>query len=234
MEKCFMANVRSVKDIENLRKKVMHAAATLFLTRGFNQTTVKEISAAAGVSTNTIFYEMKSKDEMLVELVMYVLEGQFQATAKMLNGITDDKILFYAAETTLQLHMAESSEYIRELYGAAYSLPKSTEYIQKTITGKLEEIFKEHLPHLETKDFYELEVASGGIMRGFMTIPCNMYFTMERKVRRYLETTLLVFRVPDEKINESITFVSQFDFTKIAADVIQSLIEELEKQTALI
>jgi hypothetical protein len=130
--------------------------------------------------------------------------------------------------------MAESSEYIRELYGAAYSLPKSTEYIQKTITGKLEEIFKEHLPHLETKDFYELEVASGGIMRGFMTIPCNMYFTMERKVRRYLETTLLVFRVPDEKINESITFVSQFDFTKIAADVIQSMIEELEKQTALI
>jgi len=223
-----MANVRSVKDIENLRKKVMHAAATLFLTRGFNQTTVKEISAAAGVSTNTIFYEMKSKDEMLVELVRYVLEGQFQATAKMLNGITDDKILFYAAETTLQLHMAESSEYIRELYGAAYSLPKSTEYIQKTITGKLEEIFKEHLPHLETKDFYELEVASGGIMRGFMTIPCNMYFTMERKVRRYLETTLLVFRVPDEKINESITFVSQFDFTKIAADVIQSMIEELE------
>ena len=204
------------------------------MTRGFNQTTVKEISAAAGVSTNTIFYEMKSKDEMLVELVMYVLEGQFQATAKMLNGITDDKILFYAAETTLQLHMAESSEYIRELYGAAYSLPKSTEYIQKTITGKLEEIFKEHLPHLETKDFYELEVASGGIMRGFMTIPCNMYFTMERKVRRYLETTLLVFRVPDEKINESITFVSQFDFTKIAADVIQSMIEELEKQTALI
>ena len=229
-----MANVRSVKDIENLRKKVMHAAATLFLTRGFNQTTVKEISAAAGVSTNTIFYEMKSKDEMLVELVRYVLEGQFQATAKMLNGITDDKILFYAAETTLQLYMAESSEYIRELYGAAYSLPKSTEYIQKTITGKLEEIFKEHLPHLETKDFYELEVASGGIMRGFMTIPCNMYFTMERKVRRYLETTLLVFRVPDEKINESITFVSQFDFTKIAADVIQSMIEELEKQTALI
>ena len=212
----------------------MHAAATLFLTRGFNQTTVKEISAAAGVSTNTIFYEMKSKDEMLVELVRYVLEGQFRATAKMLNGITDDKILFYAAETTLQLHMAESSEYIRELYGAAYSLPKSTEYIQKTITGKLEEIFKEHLPHLETKDFYELEVASGGIMRGFMTIPCNMYFTMERKVRRYLETTLLVFRVPDEKINESITFVSQFDFTKIAADVIQSMIEELEKQTALI
>ena len=234
MEKCFMANVRSVKDIENLRKKVMHAAATLFLTRGFNQTTVKEISAAAGVSTNTIFYEMKSKDEMLVELVRYVLEGQFQATAKMLNGITDDKILFYAAETTLQLHMAESSEYIRELYGAAYSLPKSTEYIQKTITGKLEEIFKEHLPHLETKDFYELEVASGGIMRGFMTIPCNMYFTMERKVRRYLETALLVFRVPDEKINEAIAFVLQFDFTKIAADVIQSLIEELEKQTALI
>lgn len=225
-----MANIKSAKDSEELRRKILSAAAKLFLLQGYSSTSVKEISAESGVSSNAIFYEMKNKEEILAELVSYVLEGQFAATARFLQGKTEDKILFYAAETTLQLHMAESSEHIRELYGAAYSMPKSSDIIQRTITAKLEEIFKAHLPELETKDFYELEIASGGIMRGFMTVPCDMYFTMERKVRRFLETTFLVYRVPDEKINEAIEFVSQFDFAAMAQLTINSMLKNLEEK----
>jgi len=151
----------------------------------------------------------------------------------MLKGITDDKILFYAAETTLQLYITENSEAIRELYAAAYSMPKTSEIIKRTITGKLEEIFKEHLPHLETKDFFELEIASGGIMRGFLTMPCDMYFTMERKVRRFLETTFLLYRVSDEKIQETIEFVEQFDYPEIAQNTIDSMLTYLEMRTRM-
>ena len=91
-------------------------------------------------------------------------------------------------------------------------------------------MFKEHLPHLQTKDFFELEVASCGIMRGFMSIPCDMYFTMDRKIRRFLETTFLIYRVSDEKIEEAINFVSQFDFYKLAAEVIHSMFKSLETE----
>lgn len=227
-----MANVRSAQELELIRNKVIFAAAKLFLTQGFADTSVRQISEESGIPANTIFYEMKSKDEILAELVKFVLEGQFKTTSELLAGVTDDPILFYAAEITLQLHIAESSEHIRGLYAAAYSLPKSTEYIQHTITGKLERIFKEHLPHLETKDFFELEIASGGIMRNFMLMPCDMYFTMERKVKRFLETTFLVYRVPDEKINQTVEFVSKFDFAKIAQNTIDSMLETLGKQNS--
>lgn len=84
---------------------------------------------------------------------------------------------------------------------------------------------------LETKDFYEIEIASGGIMRGFMTVPCDMYFTMERKVKRFLETTFLVYRVPDEKIKEAVEFVSQFDYPAIAQNTIDSMFTYLESRT---
>lgn len=76
------------------------------------------------------------------------------------------EILFYAAETILQLHMAESNENIRDLYSAAYSLPQTSSIILHMMTGKLEDIFKEHLPDLETKDFYKVEIVSGGICEG--------------------------------------------------------------------
>jgi len=45
-----------------------------------------------------------------------VLEGQFKAIGELLSDKTDDKILLYAAETPLQLYMAESSEHMREMY----------------------------------------------------------------------------------------------------------------------
>lgn len=224
-----MANYRDPKQTIRIKTKVLYAAAKLFLQKGFAETTVKEIAKEAGISTSTMLYIHESKENILAALVRYILERQFSKTEELLKGVTDDRILFYATETMLQLHIVESHEHIRDLYNAAYSLPKTTENIQKTITGKLEYVFKDHLPHLQTKDFFELEVASCGIMRGFMAIPCDMYFTMERKMRRFLETTFLIYRVSDEKIEETIRFVSQFDFVKLADEVIESMFRSLEE-----
>ena len=116
------------------------------------------------------------------------------------------------------------------MYNVSYSLPRSAQVIFHTITGKLQNIFGGHLPSLETKDFFELEIASAGIMRNFLSVPCDMYFTMERKVARFLETTFLVYRVPEEKIAEAVAFVAQFDFVKIASEVIESMLSYLKSR----
>lgn len=226
-----MANVKPGRNHEEMKQRVLFVSAKLFLEKGYTATTLKEIAGTAEINIGSLMNLFKSKEDILCDLVEYVLEGQFAQTARLLEGKTDDRILFYAAETTLQLHMAESGEHVRDLYNAAYSMPKTTEIIQHTITHKLEEIFKPSLPHLETKDFFELEIASGGIMRGFMTIPCDMYFTMDRKVKRFLETTFKLYDVPKEKIQETIDFVSGFDFETIAKQTIDTLLNFLEEKT---
>ncbi len=216
---------------QEMQRKILFTAAKLFLKKGYTATTLRGIASAAETNTGSLINLFSTKEDILAALVEYVLKGQFDATEKLLNGITDDKILFYAAETTLQLHMAESDERIRDIYAAAYSMPKTSGIIQHTITGKLETIFREHLPNLMTRDFYKLEIASGGIMRGFMTIPCDMWFTMDQKIAAFLETTFLVYRVPDEKIREAIAFVSKFDFPTIAKATIASMLSFLEEKT---
>lgn len=226
-----MANVHSNETLGAVRKKILFTAAKLFLNKGITATTFVDIASESGLTKNKILYEMKSKEEIIAELVKYVLDSQFEATEDFLKGKTEDKILFYAAETTLQLYMAESNENIREIYTTAYSLPLSSAIIQKTITGKLEEIFKELLPDLETKDFYKLEIASGGIMRGFLTIPCDMWFTMDQKVESFLETTFKLYDVPKKKIREAIDFVSQFDYPVLAQKVIDNMLNYLENQS---
>lgn len=169
-----------------------------------------------------------TKENILAVLVEYVLQSQFDFAAKVVEGHSSDPVLFYAAETTLQLYMAESHEHIRDLYNAAYSMPKTSDIIQHAVTGKLERIFAEYRLELETKDFYELEIASGGVMRGFMTIPCNMYFTIDRKVARFIETTFLIYRVPQARIEEAVAFVKQFDFVTLAEQAVASMLYRLE------
>ena len=159
-----------------------------------------------------------------------VLDGQFSAVRKLLSNMTDDKILFWAAETTLQLYMAESSEQIRDLYITAYSLPKTSDIIRRSIAEKMSEYFLPYNPGYQEKDFYEMEIATGGIIRGFMSVPCDMYFTMDTKVARYLETSFRVYKVPQEKTQEAIQFVSRFDFAQIAQNVIDSLLSMLAEE----
>lgn len=223
-----MAKLSAAQKHEAMKARVLLVSAKSFLENGYTATTLKSIASGAGINIGSLMNLFGSKEELLAELVAYVLDSQFAAAAKMLSGITEDKILFYAAETTLQLYICESSENIREMYSAAYSMPRTSDIIQHTITGKLEAIFHDHLPDLQTKDFYELEIASGGIMRSFMTRPCDMYFTMERKVRRFLETTFLIYEVPKEKIAQAVEFVKQFDYETIARELIEAMVADLE------
>lgn len=213
-----------------LKKRILFAAATLFLDVGYTAATIKKIAEQAQTNTGSLQNIFKTKEDILCELVSFVLESQFDETRKFLTGKTEDKLLFYAAETTLQLYLAESDEKIRELYDAAYSLPKSMEIIRETITEKLEFIFKEHLPELKTTDFFRLEIASGGIMRSFMTLPCNIWFGMSDKVESFLTTTFRIYCVSEEKIRQAIDFVSQFDYPTLAKETVGSMLGFLESK----
>ncbi len=219
------------KQKKQSKRQVLIAAAKNFLKYGFTNTTVKQISAEAGINSSSFNNYYKTKEDVLYDLVGLVLNSQFSATQKLIGGKTEDKILFYAVETSLQLHIVEMSEALRDVYSAAYSLPKTSDLIQQTITSKWEYIFKEHLPNLETKDFYKLEIATGGIMRGFMTVPCNMWFGIDQKIESFLECSLRMYLVSPDKTREAIEFVKQFDFKAIAKQTVDEIFQYLDRET---
>lgn len=210
---------------EQVKSKVLHTAAKLFLEKGYTNSTMKEIASVAGVNYGSMMFVFRAKEDILSELVGYVLDGQFEATTNLLQGKTEDKLLFYAAETVLQLHLAESSEYMRELYSLSYSQHASSNIVYEKITLKLADIFKEQYPNFTQGEFYEKELASAGVMRNYMTRPCGIYFTMDRKVKAFLENTFLLYEIPRKKIDEIIDFVDQFDWKTIT----QSFIDQMPK-----
>lgn len=213
------------------RSLVLHSAAKLFINRGYSNTRIKDIADDSGVGYNEIFRMFIDKDKLLSQLIDLVIEHQFNFSQEYLKEKTNDKLLIYAFESVLQLYIAESSEHIREMYTVSYSLPNTSHKIYDFITEKLENVFREYLPEYETKDFYELEIACSGIVRGFIINPCNIYFTMDRKVTRFLRTVLKIYEVPKEKIEETFDFVKQFDMKVLAKEVLDSLFDYLISNT---
>ena len=179
------------------QQKVLRAAVALFLEKGYTRTTTGEIAKAAGIGQSSFFHVFPSKEALLLELVKRMFSGQF-ALAGQHSG-EQDPVLLYAVETALQLHIAELTEPLRKLYVTAYTLPSTSAYLHRSTAKRLEGIFGDDLPDAEAKDFYEMEIASTGMMRSFVAVPCDMYFTVERKIARFLECALKLYNVPPER-----------------------------------
>lgn len=170
-----------------------------------------------------------SKENILCELIRFVMDGQFLKARELTAHTTEDEVLFYALETALQLYMAESDEAVRELYLTVYTLPHTSELIHRAVAELLlPKVFSAYLPGLSLEEFYELEIASGGIIRGYISVPCSSVFPMEQKVAHFVDAALRVYHVPEEKIREALDFVKQFDLETIAKNTIASMLQTLE------
>ena len=175
------------------QQKMLRAAVKLFLEKRYEGTTTAEIARAAGMPPSSFFRAFPSKEALLLELDKRMFSGQFtlaeqHSAARALRG-----------GDAIQLHIAELTEPLRKLYVTAYTLPSTSAYLYRSTAKRLEGIFGDDLLDAEAKDFYEMEIASTGMMRSFMAVPCDVYFTVERKIARFLECALKLYNVPPER-----------------------------------
>ena len=167
-----------------------------------------------------------SKEALLLELVQRMFDGQFALAEQY--AAAQDPVFMYAVETALQLHIAELTEPLRELYDMAYSLPTTAAYLYKSMTTRLQLVFGRYMPEAQLKDFYEMEIASGSLMRGFMSVPCDLYFTIEAKINRFLECSLKLYDIPKPQREAMITAISNIDLHAMAAGIVQKTVQQAE------
>lgn len=222
-----LANIRSEEETRAIHHNVLMASTALFMEKGFEKTTIADIAKMSGVPKSKILYEMKSKEDILSHLVTKLLAGVTRASDAVSTALTDDRIFIFMANEVLQIYMAEMNEDMRNLYLAGYSMPKTSEAVLRRRADILYENFGDVFPDFALKDFYELEIATIGIMRAYMSVPCDMYFSLETKTDRLLTTMLKIYDVDVVKIEETKAFVRQIDFEALARDVVDDVLLEL-------
>lgn len=209
------------------RRKILTVSMKLFLEKGYEGTTAKEVADMAGIVSGSPFFQFGNKEGVLLDLVRQMFAGQF-ATADTLAGENADPLLVYALETALQLHIAEMSDPLRELYVTAYTLPRTSAYIYENMTDKIAAIFSPYLDGSKKNDFYELEIAASGVMRGFMARHCDLYFTIERKIMRCLSCCFKLYEVPRDRYMPVLRQALTVDLASVARMVVDKTVREAE------
>ena len=204
------------------RNKMLHAAIKLFLKNGYEKTTTASIAKEAGMAPSSFFAAFTNKEELLLTLVKIMFNSQFESAGQF-GGVSDDPVLLYSIETSLQIYIAELSDPLRELYVMSYSLPTTSEYIYGRMAGRLQKIFSRYMPDAELKDFYEMDIASAGIMRAYMAKPCDLYFTIENKLTRFLQSSLTLYFVPKKVQAQIMDSILRIDLQSYAEQMIQRM-----------
>ena len=110
-------------DSENAKRRILSACVKLFIEQGYSQTTMSDILSLADVSAGTFQNIFRTKDGVLMELVQFMFENQFDFANKIIDktGTAASAVMLYATETAIQLTIAELNENLREIYIEAYT-----------------------------------------------------------------------------------------------------------------
>ena len=208
------------------KKRILAVCVKLFLEKGYRQTTLSEINEKADVSYSQFQNIFRAKDGVLTELVEFMFENQF-AMARNAVGVKLPPVYVYAVETAMQITLTELNENLREIYIEAYTQKEASEYIFRETAKELYRIFGPYQPELTPRDFYDTEIGSAGIMRGYMAHPCDENLTLEKKLRLFLTMSLRAYNVPKEETEQVIRFVEELDIRAISERVMQELFKAL-------
>ena len=208
------------------KKRILTVCVRLFLEQGYKKTTVAEIVRGASVSNSSFQHIFRAKDGVLTELAQFMFGNQF-AMARGIAGTELPPVYVYAVETAIQMTLTELNENLREIYIEAYTQREASEYIFRETAKELYVIFGPYQPQMTERDFYEAEIGSAGIMRGYMAHPCDETLTLEKKLRLFLTMSLRAYNVPQDEAERVIRFVVGLNIRDIAERVMRALFQAL-------
>jgi len=113
------AQKTAMPDIDNIspaKARLLCVAIDLFYEKGFERTTVRDIAAAAGILSGSLFHHFKSKQEILFTAMALTTRGMGESALKAVDGITEP------VDQLRALILCELNSIHREQGHAAYVL----------------------------------------------------------------------------------------------------------------
>ena len=214
-------------DPEGSRNRILSTCVRLFLTQGYSNTVPKQIVEEAEVATGTFYHMFYSKSAVLITLCETMFENQFDVARRVVGEHASGAML-YAVETSIQLALADLNKNLQEIYVEVYTEPRLLDLIQHKTSKELPKMFGAYLPNAEESDYYEIEIGTSALMRGYMARECDMYFKFDRKLELFLRMSLHAFNVPEAEIEQVVADVLKLDIRGIAEKVMHELFAQLE------
>jgi len=115
------------------RKKILDASAALFLRHGFEGTTLRAISARAGVNLGGIYYYFKSKDQILFAVLergaASITEAVYAEIGSRLDTAPADVLIRDAIRLHVRVQLTQGNYSLASMRAAEEATPRVTKQL---------------------------------------------------------------------------------------------------------
>ena len=226
MLKSIIARHNKMTPLTDTEIKIIGCATRLFLENGFSKTTHRMIAEEAGLGLGTVTYHYRTKEDMLRLLIEELMDYHLDVIEKTADD-TDDNLFSYAIEIAVQMALCENNAKARDLYHSAYNHPETYNYIKDWGARKNFTLLGDKTPGLTELDFRNIENVTSGIELVAIVTPSDRYFTLNNKIRLFLDSMMKIYDIPENDCKETIDKVVSLDCEKIAKEMFDKFVKRL-------
>lgn len=206
---------------------IIRSATKLFLENGYTRTTFKMIEADSGVRVGNITYHFHSKEALLQVLIEELMDYHAGIVEDVYDA-TNDELIAFATEITVQIALCENDRQAWDLYFSAYSHHVTYDYIKKWATEKNYSLFAKRLPDWTEHDFRDREVVASGIELAALKTPCDRTFPLDKKIRVILDSMMMLYEVSKEERQDVINRILAMDYEALAKKMFDKFVKRLD------
>ncbi len=218
---------RLTAPLNDVEKQIIRSATKLFLQNGFSKTTLKMISEDCGMLQGRMSYHFHTKEDMLYMLIQELMDYHSDIIEET-HEKTDDALLSYAMEISIQIALCEVDEKVWDLYYNAYTLPGIYSFIKVWAAKKNYRLLKAYLPEWSEEDFRRVENIASGMELSALTTPCDADYTLEKKITLVLDSLMRLYDIEEPKRREVIEKILELDCSRIGREMFERFEKRLD------
>ena len=213
--------------VNTTKYEIIQEATRLFLTKGYSNTTPKQICDTLDISTGNLTYYFPTKEHLLAVLVDMLCKFQAKTIQDMVeeDGVTS--LLAVCTELTSMAAMSEDSKIAKDLFLSGYSSPICLEIIRRNDAQRSKVIYKDFCPDWNEQQFVEAELLVSGIEYATLmttgdSSPLNI------RIMGALNSILMIYNVPEKLRKQKIEKALAMDYREHGRYILDKFIEFVE------
>lgn len=196
-----------------VRKKIIKAARQLFLEQGFDNTTIRQITQKAAISTGTLYHFYQDKEDIFFHIAD---ETFLKVIAKSEELVPDEDIyLRLVCEMAIHIQSFLSNRNTAELYVIAYGSYKISEEVMLKQHPRMKAFINAQGSPLKDADMPLISLTIKGLLHALaLKAMNNEYLVPSTVIAQSSRLILSLLAVPASEIETTISQLERLDIPK--------------------
>jgi AcrR family transcriptional regulator len=194
---------------ENIKNKILHTARRLFISQGYNATTIRQIIGECDIKIGTIYHFYKDKEDILLHIAEKIFNHATTIADKDIE--VDDSCLRFVKEITSHLNLIVNDPQSKELYVVSYNSSTISKRIIEKRVERNKELFSKYNPDFTEEDYVSRAFFIKGFLQAIsMEKGLNNEINSKIITAKSIKIMLNLFNVPHEEIQRVLTSINEF------------------------